>query len=160
MDPVELPPNAVLDAPQIGGKPMHRWEQLVDAGKKERNLIIKISGYHETAWGARSVTLGSDCSRNEWEDAIWQAITMAENSLHILQTYEKPTRLRHPVYRADGSTYQMEGRMRLCPYYFVDQQNKQAELHGILATLCPADKKIIHGMKDAALLPCVERAEP
>jgi len=25
----------------------------------------------------------------------------------------------------------------------------------VLATLCPADKKIIHGMKDAALLPCV-----
>ena len=24
------------------------------------------------------------------------------------------------------------------------------------ATFCPADKKIIHGMKDAALIPCVE----
>jgi hypothetical protein len=28
------------------------------------------------------------------------------------------------------------------------------ELSGILATFCPADKKIIHGMSDAALLPC------
>ena len=156
MDPVELPPNAVLDAPLIGGKPISRWEQLADAGKKERNLIIKISGFHETAWGARSVTLGSDCSRAEWEDAIWQAVTMAEDSLHILQIYEKPTRLRHPVYREDGSTYQMEGRMRLCPYYFVDEPSNQAQLHGVLATLCPADKKIIHGMKDAALLPCVQ----
>ncbi|WP_269522504.1 hypothetical protein [Coraliomargarita parva] len=156
MDPVELPPNAVLDAPFIGGKPITRWEQLVDAGKKERNLIIKISGYHETAWGARSVTLGSDSSREQWEDAIWQAITMSDTSLHILQAYEKPTRLRHPVYREDGSTYEMEGRMRLCPYYFVDDKAQKAELHGILATLCPADKKIIHGMKDAALLPCVE----
>lgn len=159
MDPVELPPNAVLDAPPIGGKPISRWEQLADAGKKERNRIIKISGYHETAWGARSVTLGSDCSRTEWEDAIWQAVTMAENSLHILQTYEKPTRLRHPVYREDGSIYPMEGRMRLCPYYFVDEKASRAELHGILATLCPADKKIIHGMKDAALLPCVEAGD-
>jgi hypothetical protein len=50
----------------------------------------------------------------------------------------------------------MEGRLRLCPYYFVDESEKESNLHGILATLCPADKKIIHGMKDAALLPCVE----
>ncbi len=155
MDPVELPPNAVLDAPYVGGKPMTDWSQLIEASKKERNLIIKISGFHESAWGARSVTLGSDSSRADWESAIQQAIAMADTSLHILQTYEKPKRLRHPVYRDDGSLYQMEGRMRLCPYYFVDESAKAANLQGILATLCPADKKIIHGMKDAALLPCV-----
>lgn len=155
MDPVELPPNAVLDAPYIGGKPMTDWSQLIEASKKERNLIIKISGFHESAWGARSVTLGSDSSRADWESAIQQAITMADTSLHILQTYEKPTRLRHPVYRDDGTLYLMEGRMRLCPYYFVDESAKVANLQGVLATLCPADKKIIHGMKDAALLPCV-----
>jgi hypothetical protein len=157
MDPVELPPNAVLDAPYIGGKPIINWSQLVDASKKERNLIIKISGFHESAWGARSVTLGSDSSRADWEAAIQQAMTMADTSLHILQTYEKPKRLSHPVYAPDGaSVYSMEGRMRLCPYYFVDEKAQLAHLHGILATLCPADKKIIHGMKDAALLPCVE----
>lgn len=159
MDPVELPPNAVLDAPYVGGKPMTDWSQLINASKKERNLIIKISGFHESAWGARSVTLGSDSSRSDWESAIQQAITMADTSLHILQTYEKPKRLRHPVYRDDGSLYQMEGRMRLCPYYFVDDSAKTANLQGILATLCPADKKIIHGMKDAALLPCFLQPE-
>jgi hypothetical protein len=155
MDPVQLPPNAVLDAPLIGGKPMTHWLQLADASKKERNLIIKISGFHESAWGARSVTLGSDSSKADWEGAIQQAVTMAETSLHILQTYEKPRRLRHPVYNEVGELYQMEGRMRLCPYYFVDEKAQRAHLHGVLATLCPADKKIIHGMKDAALLPCV-----
>lgn len=154
MDPVQLPPNAVLDAPSIGGKPICDWSQLADASKKERNLIIKISGFHESAWGARSVTLGSDSSKSDWESAIQQAITMADTSLHILQTYEKPMRLRHPVYRDDGSLYSMEGRMRLCPYYFVNEKAQKAELQGILATLCPADKKIIHGMKDAALMPC------
>jgi len=160
MDPVELPPNAVLDAPYVGGKPITSWSQLIDASKKERNLIIKISGFHESAWGARSVTLGSDSSKSAWETAIEQAMTMADTSLHILQAYEKPKRLRHPVYAQDGrSIYSMEGRMRLCPYYFVNEETKQADLHGILATLCPADKKIIHGMKDAALLPCVEMLE-
>ena len=156
MDPVELPPNAVLDAPFVGGKPIYDWHQLIEAGKKERNLIIKISGFHESAWGARSVTLGSDSSRAEWEEAIQRAVAMAETSLHILQVYEKPTRLSHPVYRDDGSIYSMQGRMRLCPYYFVEERTQSAALHGILATFCPADKKIIHGMKDAALMPCYE----
>jgi len=30
-------------------------------------------------------------------------------------------------------------------------------LGGVLATVCPADKKILHGMRDAMMLPCVER---
>jgi hypothetical protein len=44
------------------------------------------------------------------------------------------------------------GRLRLCPYYFV--VGAEARLGGALATFCPPDKKIIHGMQDAALLPC------
>lgn len=159
MDPVDLPPSAVLDAPYVGGKPITSWSALIDASKKERNLIIKISGFHESAWGARSVTLGSDSSKLDWETAIEQAMSMAGQYLHILQVYEKPKRLRHPVYTPGGEeTYSMEGRMRLCPYYFVDEKMQQATLHGVLATLCPADKKIIHGMKDAALVPCVASA--
>jgi hypothetical protein len=30
----------------------------------------------------------------------------------------------------------------------------QAELGGVLATICPKDKKIIHGMRDAVMTPC------
>ena len=155
VDPVELPPNAVLDAPFVNGKPIARWEQLIDAGKRERNLILKISGFHESAWGARSVVLGSDSSREEWEEAIWRAVSMASTSLHILQVYKKPKRVVHPVYNAEGKVVSMEGRVRLCPYYFVNEAKQSVDLRGILATLCPADKKIIHGMKDASLMPCV-----
>ena len=51
----------------------------------------------------------------------------------------------------------MTGRVRVCPYYFVrgDWTSARAELAGVLATICPADKKIIHGMKDAILAPCM-----
>jgi hypothetical protein len=45
-----------------------------------------------------------------------------------------------------------EGRLRLCPYFFV--VDGHTRLGGALATFCPPDKKIIHGMQDAALLPC------
>lgn len=159
MDPVQLPPNAVLDAPHVGGRPIREWEELGEASQKERNLIIKASGFHESAWGARSVILGSDHSREEWLDAIGNATDMAEETLHILQEYRKPKRLQHPVYTEDGSGIRIQdGRLRLCPFFFVDGDS--ANLSGILATFCPADKKIIHGMKDAAMLPCAVSAPP
>ncbi|MFM9167728.1 MAG: hypothetical protein ACKOQ9_05330, partial [Verrucomicrobiota bacterium] len=113
---------------------------------------IKASGFHETAWGARSVTLGSDVSRDEWLEAIESALNPDNETFHVMQEYHKPSRLRHPVYAEDGSLTQADGRVRLCPYFLVDGDS--AELSGVLATFCPADKKIIHGMTDAALLPC------
>jgi hypothetical protein len=152
MDPAPVPPCAVLDAPHVGGQPIYDWRQLGEASKRERDLILKISGFDETAWGARSVVLGSDVPREQWASAIDEAVSGQHQSLYVLQRYRKPIRVEHPVYREDGSLSIMSGRVRLCPYYFIT--NGRAELHGILATLCPADKKIIHGMKDAALIPC------
>ena len=157
MDPAPLPPGAVLDGPAVGGRLPNDWRDLAAASQKERDLIIKISGFHETAWGARSVVLGSDCSREEWQQGIEQALRLAPTNLHLLQEYRKPVRLSHPLYEPprDGrpavATAQA-GRLRLCPYYFV--VGGEARLSGALATFCPPDKKIIHGMTDAALLPC------
>src|SRR5688572_10498706 len=164
IDPAPLPPGAVLDAPRAGGRALNDWRDLINASQKERDLIIKISGYHETAWGARSVVLGSDCSREEWQHGVERAIELAPVNLHVLQAYRKPRRLEHPVYErtaaenpvadqgADGNTAIMKaGRLRLCPYYFLI--DGKPRLSGALATFCPPDKKIIHGMQDAALLP-------
>ena len=159
MDPTPLPPGAVLDGPRVGGRALADWSQLAQASQKERDLIIKISGFHETAWGARSVVLGSDCSRDEWQAGIEQALRLAPTNLHVLQEYQKPRRVKHPVYRPttpdDPTSVALtkeEGRLRLCPYFFI--VGGEARLAGALATFCPPDKKIIHGMQDAALLPC------
>jgi hypothetical protein len=157
MDPSPLPPGAVLDGPKVGGRALNDWRELGGASQKERELIIKISGYHETAWGARSVVLGSDCSREEWQQGVERALALAPTNLHVLQSYQKPRRLEHPVFvPPDGSgaaaaAVTQPGRLRLCPYYFVI--DGAARLSGVLATFCPPDKKIIHGMQDAALLP-------
>ncbi|MBI4621954.1 MAG: hypothetical protein HY736_01890 [Verrucomicrobia bacterium] len=158
MDPAPLPPGAVLDGPRVGGRALNDWRDLAGASQKERDLIIKISGYHETAWGARSVVLGSDCSREEWQEGVERAIAFAPSNLHVLQAYKKPRRVAHRVYSTPAEpglpsvASAKEGRLRLCPYYFVS--GGQARLSGALATFCPPDKKIIHGMQDAALLPC------
>ena len=168
MEPAVLPPGAVLDGPRVGGRMLADWRELAGASQKERDLIIKISGFHETAWGARSVILGSDCSREEWQQGVEQALALAPTNLHVLQEYRKPKRVSHPLYETKdglsghGSVVEnaglpaealaKAGRLRLCPYYFV--VGGQARLSGALATFCPPDKKIIHGMVDAALLPC------
>ncbi len=152
LDSTPLPPGAVLDGPKVGGRALTDWSQLAGASQKERDLIIKISGYHETAWGARSVILGSDCSRDEWQAGINLALADSTRNPHILQVYKKPCRVKHRVYDREQQVREVEGRLRLCPYYFV--KDGKAELGGALATFCPPDKKIIHGMQDAALLPC------
>jgi len=153
MDPAPLPPGAVLDGPRAGGRALTDWRDLIGASQKERDLIIKISGFHETAWGARSVVLGSDSSREEWQQGVERALALAETNLHVLQVYRKPRRVRHPLYAAaePHAASEADGRLRLCPYYFV--VDGKARLSGALATFCPPDKKIIHGMVDAALLP-------
>ncbi len=155
MDPAPLPPGAVLDGPRVGGRSLNDWRDLAGASQKERDLIIKVSGYHETAWGARSVVLGSDCSREEWQQGVGHAIDAAPANLHILQAYKKPRRVRHRLFHVEGATVpvprESDGRLRLCPYYFLI--GGKAQLSGALATFCPPDKKIIHGMQDAALLP-------
>ncbi len=161
MDPAPLPPGAVLAGPRVGGRMLSDWRELAAASQKERDLIIKISGFHETAWGARSVVLGSDCSREEWQEGIAQALKLADTNPHLLQEYKKPQRVHHPVYEAPAGpsaegvaqvdAVAKAGRLRLCPYYFVVAG--QVRFSGALATFCPPDKKIIHGMQDAALLP-------
>src|SRR5205823_968399 len=115
---------------------------------KERDLIIKISGYHETAWGARSVLLGSDCSREDWQIGVERAIELAPTNLHVLQVYKKPKRIEHPLFEStpDASRPAVSsaagsakveasakaGRLRLCPYYFLI--NGRPQLSGALAT--------------------------
>ena len=54
---------------------------------------------------------------------------------------------------AAGAVRAMPGRARLCPYYFVTGET-EVRLGGVLATVCPADKKAIHGMPEAVMVPC------
>jgi hypothetical protein len=49
----------------------------------------------------------------------------------------------------------MSGRVRLCPYYFVEAD--RVKLRGALATIAPAERKFIHGMQDAILVPSAWR---
>jgi hypothetical protein len=133
------------------------WRQLKTLSQRERELILKVSGFSEHAWGARGVFLGSDLSHEDWSAAVDRAIASFQNSPFILQRYERPKIVEARwVDFKKNVVVPMKGRVRLCPYYFVSGETDAArsQLGGVLATICPADKKIIHGMTDAILAPC------
>ena len=68
------------------------------------------------------------------------------------QRFARLGTVSHPVcHETTGESEDRRWRLRLCPYYLVT--GDKVELHGALATLCPVDKKLIHGMEDAVLIP-------
>jgi hypothetical protein len=152
MEPTPLPPHAAI--PELN---LTDWAQLKAMSQKERDLILKVSGFSENAWGARGVFLGSDLPSEDWSKAVDAALANFETSPSVLQRFHKPALVDAQWYDfAKNELVPMKGRARLCPYYFVAGENDAArpQLGGVLATIVPADKKIVHGMGDAIIAPC------
>jgi hypothetical protein len=153
VDPTPLPPHAAI--PELN---LTDWQQLKMLSQKERDLILKVSGFSENAWGARGVFLGSDLSQADWSAAVDDALKNFEASPFVLQRFEKPKTVEASWFDfAKNEIMPMKGRVRLCPYYFVSGEGDAArpQLGGVLATIVPADKKIVHGMTDAIMAPCM-----
>lgn len=149
MDPEPLPPHAAL--PRMNA---HSWDEVAEFSQKERQLVLKISGFHESAWGSRGVFIGHDLSAAEWGERIGVALEQAGEQPWVMQEFHEGRRFEHPVYEEDGGVKMVEVRARLCPYFFTDRKG-ETSFGGCLATLVPADKKKIHGMSDGVLVPCV-----
>jgi hypothetical protein len=152
VDPAPLPPHAGI--PELN---LTDWQQLKNLSQKERELILKVSGFSAHAWGARGVFLGSDLAHADWAAAVDRAVSSFNESPFVLQRYHKPGLVDAKWFDFEKQQIvPMKGRVRLCPYYFVtgDAEAARANLGGVLATVCPADKKIIHGMTDAIFAPC------
>ena len=148
MNPAPIPYNSVYP-----GLDIQNWNQLEGFSQKERQLVIKISGFSEKAWGSRGVTIGHDISSTDWKNTVRESLADFQSNPRIMQRFHQPTIVRHPYHdRESGDIRTMEGRVRLCPYYF--RNDGAVTLGGILATICPKEKKIIHGMKDAIMVPC------
>jgi hypothetical protein len=152
VDPAPLPPHAAI--PELN---LTDWQQLKAMSQKERDLILKVSGFSENAWGARGVFLGSDLPQEEWSQAVDAALAGFETSPSVLQRFHKPALVDAQWFDfAKNEVMPMKGRVRLCPYYFVtgEGDTSRPQLGGVLATVVPADKKIVHGMSDAIIAPC------
>lgn len=152
VDPRPVPPHAVIPGLKVGNQPVRSWRDLANASQKERQLILKPSGFSELAWGSRGVVAGHDLSAEDWGRAIDEAMAGFPESPHILQRFHKGATVETDYFGPDGETIRMPGRARISPYYFV--KGETVSLGGVLATICPVEKKLIHGMTEAVMVPC------
>ena len=154
VDPVPLPPFAVWPKLDI-----QDWREMKTFGGKQRQLVLKISGFSERGWGSRGVFIGHDLSQEQWGAAIDEALASFPTNPFVLQEFHRARVVTHPAWNEEQQeTRAMQSRVRLCPYYFAtSDEDDDPALGGVLATVCPADKKILHGMRDAMMLPCVAR---
>ena len=161
LDPTEMPPYGIIPGLKVGRRAVSRWTELAEATQNERAFVIKPSGFSDLAWGSRGVVAGDDVSKEEWGEAIDRALKGFDKTPYVLQEYYKGRHvevayldedtLSPSPHRGEGvfSIKKMTGRVRLCPYYFVEGED--VRLRGIMATICPLDKKLIHGMRDAVI---------
>jgi len=153
MDPAHVPPHAVIPGLSLRGQPISDFRQMGNATQKERGFVIKPSGFSELAWGSRGVSVGQDLSEMAWNEVIQQALAQFPKTPSVLQVFHKGKKVVVTYYDFDqGCPVEMEGRVRLSPYYYVHAG--EASLGGVLATVCSAEKKLIHGMADAVMTPC------
>jgi hypothetical protein len=147
LDPTPLPQHAVIPRLEI-----HDWREAAKFSQKDRDLLLKVSGFSPLGWGSRGVSLGSDLAHAEWEKRIDNGLATFDSSPTIMQRFHKGRQLEHRYWDPNsGELKTMKGRVRLCPYYFVESD--RVKLRGALATIVPADKKFLHGMRDAILVP-------
>ena len=147
LDPTPLPQHAVIPRLEI-----HDWREATRFSQKERDLLLKVSGFSPLGWGSRGVALGADLPHHEWERRIEHALTNFAEQPTILQQFHKGSLFEHQYY--DGASAEvrpLKGRVRLCPYYFVE--GDWVKMRGALTTIVPADKKLIHGMRDGIMIP-------
>jgi hypothetical protein len=148
LDPTPLPVHAV-----IPGLDIQSWAEMERFSQKQRDLVLKISGFSPDAWGARGVYVGSDMSGDEWAAQVRTALAEFGQHPRVLQRFMKGALAKQDYVAENDEIVTLNGRARVCPYYFV--VNDRVLLGGVLVTLVPADKKLIHGMRDAILSPAV-----
>src|ERR1700720_3067220 len=115
LDPTPLPQHAVIPRLEI-----HDWREAAKLSQKERDLLLKVSGFSPLGWGSRGVSLGSDLAHGEWEKRIESALATFDSSPTIMQRFHKGRLLEHRYW--DPENLELKSprrRVRLCLYYFV-----------------------------------------
>ena len=154
LDPTPLPHNAV-----IPGLEVQAWSELKHFSQKQRELVLKISGFSERAWGSRGVFIAPDLPHHIWAEQIDKALAAFSKNPFILQRFYRGGLFEQKYFDTQsGEIRVLRGRVRLCPYYFVVSP-REVVLGGVLATIVPPDKKIVHGMRDAIMVPAAVAPE-
>src|SRR3954453_5519434 len=65
LDPAPLPQHAVIPRLEI-----HDWREAGKLSQKDRELLLKVSGFSPLGWGSRGVSVGQDLPGAEWQRLI------------------------------------------------------------------------------------------
>ena len=156
LDSRPLPPHGVIPALEVKGNQVRDWKELFPMTQKEREMVVKPSGFSPESWGSRGVVVGHDVSSDTWQQTLTKGLEQFPNQPSILQKFYKGIKVEAQYLNmVEDKIETMTSRVRLTPYYFVLGESTQ--LGGVLATLCPQDKKKIHGMVDAIMVPCATK---
>jgi len=90
LDPTPLPQHAVIPRLEI-----HDWREAAKFSQRDRDLLLKISGFSPLGWGSRGISLGSDLAHAEWEKRIDNALATFDSSPTIMQRFHKGRLLEH-----------------------------------------------------------------
>ncbi len=93
LNPAPLPVTAVYPGLEINS-----WDELRTFGRKQRELVIKISGFSEKSWGSRGVVIGHDLSHPEWSQAIDEALASFPKNPFLLQRFHAGKIVTHPAW--------------------------------------------------------------
>ena len=124
LDPTPLPQHAVIPRLEI-----HDWREAGKLSQKERDLLLKVSGFSPLGWGSRGIVVGSRSFRRRNGSA--RSRTRSRRSRRrraIMQRFHKARLVEHRYWDNEtGEVKTMRGRVRLCPYYFVENGQGETE---------------------------------
>ena len=114
LDPTPLPQHAVLPRLEI-----HDWREAARFSQKERDLLLKVSGFSPLGWGSRGIALGRDLPHNEWQQRIENALATFNSSPTIMQRFHKGRLFEHGYFDSEsGGDENDEGTSASLPILF------------------------------------------
>ena len=89
LDSRSMPPYGVIPGLELKGSPVQDWQELMGLTQKEREMVIKPSGFSPESWGSRGVVVGHDVSGEVWQETLTKGLQSFPDQTSILQKFYK-----------------------------------------------------------------------
>lgn len=123
------------------------WDDLVNMSRRQRQYVLKISGFSDDGSWGRGVTFLSRLSKEDCARAIKEA--MESDATYIIQEFKKGSKFEHPYFDFNAEEIKtMKGKVRCTPYYSV----RDGSLLTAKTTMCE-NTDFIHAMTHSINVP-------
>ena len=89
LDSRPLPPHGVIPDLEVKGNQVRDWKELFPMTQKEREMVVKPSGFSPESWGSRGVVVGHDVSSDTWQQTLTKGLEQFHSQPSILQKFYK-----------------------------------------------------------------------